>query len=73
MSVWQLLLKQQGEVVDTKEFKGGNYEIVHSYFRRQKNLGTFEFNKLFIVERLFIPKNYKWWEEESINLDIERD
>ena len=73
MSVWQLLLKQQGEVVDTKEFKGGNYEIAHSYFRQQKKLESFEFNKLFIVERLLIPKNYKWWEEESINLDIERD
>jgi len=75
MGWWELLLKKdKNTIIEIKEFKGGNYEEAHSYFRKQKQLNTKDFDKLFIVKRkIVVPKNYKWWKEEILTLDIEND
>ena len=75
MGAWRLLLKKEkNKIVTVKKLKVNSYEEAYTYFRLKENLNLKEFDELFIVERIFIsPKDYKWWEEESFNLDIEKD
>ena len=71
---YELRLKIDDEVVDTVDFKEGptvsaNIKGAKAYFMARKMLEEKDFDNLFTVRPKPVTKEYKWWEEESTDLD----
>ena len=71
---YELRLKTDNEVVDTIDFTKGptptaNIKGAKAYFMARKMLEEKDFDNIFTVRPKPVTKEYKWWEEESTDLD----
>ena len=81
---FQLVVKNTREVVTVTDRKAFGLDEAKSYYVRMKQLKEEEFDKIYEVEEYKQPKGmqrdtgrnwkeYKWWKDESLKLDIEKE
>ncbi len=72
---FELWSNRAQEVVDTIDFTEGptptaNIQGAKSYFMARKMLKEKDFDNLFTVKpKPYVVREYKWWKEESTDLD----
>ena len=72
---FELWSNRAQEVVDTIDFTEGpthtaNIQGAKSYFMARKMLKEKDFDNLFTVKpKPYVGREYKWWKEESTDLD----
>jgi hypothetical protein len=65
---FELRIRGDEEVIDASDLP--NKEEAKIYFMGRKQLKEKDFDNLFVVKKKpYTEKPYKWWKEESTNLD----
>ncbi len=74
---YELVNKRTNEVIDTKDLSDIWLSGARTFFKLQKKLEGDAFDELYEVREKSQPmlntRTYKWWKDESPNLDIEKD
>ena len=73
-------MKNTREVVTVTDSKVFELNEAKAYYIRVKQLKEKEFDKLYVVEKYKRPKGMppihreiKWWKDESLTMDLEKD
>ena len=73
-------MKNTREVVTVTDSKVFELNEAKTYYIRVKQLKEKEFDKLYVVEKYKRPKGMppihreiKWWKDESLTMDLEKD
>jgi len=77
---FQLVMKKTGEIITVTDSRIFGLNEAKAYYVRMKQLKEKEFDKLYEVEEYKRPKGMppvhrvvKWWKDESLNMDLEKD
>ena len=74
---FELVSKGSKESIDRINISQAGLEEAKTYFMGRKQLSEEKFDELFEVKEAEDyhkpPLDYKWWEEERTNLDVEKD
>ena len=67
---FELVSKSDKEVVDVLEMHDIDIKGAKAYFMSRKMLEEKDFDNLFTVKpKPYVGREYKWWKEESTDLD----
>jgi len=73
---FELVSKGSKESIDRINISQAGLQEAKTYFMGRKQLSEKQFDELFEVKKAkdyhVPPLDYKWWKEESTNLDLEK-